>query len=43
MKLQSDIEKAWARVHDIYADILTEEEHAQFISTTNKIIAKLEK
>jgi DNA-binding MarR family transcriptional regulator len=43
MKLQSDIENAWARVHDIYADILTEEEQAQFIATTNKIIAKLEK
>lgn len=40
--LQTDIESAWERVHEVYADILTEEEREQFIATTNKIIAKLE-
>ncbi|MFA9376987.1 MAG: hypothetical protein ACERKZ_09575 [Lachnotalea sp.] len=42
MKLQNDIEDAWSRVHESYAGILTEKEHAQFIVTTNKIIAKLD-
>lgn len=42
LMLQSEIENAWARVHESYADILTVEEHTQFIATTNKIIAKLE-
>ena len=40
--LQPEIEKAWTHVHEIYADILTVEEREQFISTANKIIAKLE-
>jgi len=40
--LQPEIDKAWKHVHEIYADILTLEESEQFISTANKIIAKLE-
>ncbi|MFA9377831.1 MAG: MarR family winged helix-turn-helix transcriptional regulator [Lachnotalea sp.] len=40
--LQGEIEKAWEQIHRLYTDILTEEEHAQFIATTNKIIASLE-
>jgi len=40
--LQPEIDKAWAHVHEIFADILTIEEREQFISTANKIITKLE-
>ena len=40
--LQPAIDNAWAYVHAIYSDILTLEESEQFISTANKIIAKLE-
>lgn len=40
--LESDIENAWARVHAIYADILTTEEREHFVEITNKILAKLE-
>jgi len=42
MLLQSDITKAWMRVHDIYAEILTPEEREQYMSITNKLITKLE-
>jgi DNA-binding MarR family transcriptional regulator len=40
--LQKEIENAWERVHASYAGLLTKEEHAQFIATTNKIIERLE-
>jgi len=40
--LQPEIEKSWTHVHELYSDILTLEESEQFISTANKIIAKLE-
>lgn len=42
MILQTDIEKAWTRVHDICAEILTPSEREQFITIANKITAKLE-
>lgn len=42
MLMQSDIENAWSRIHNIYSDILTTEERDIFITITNKIIDKLE-
>lgn len=39
--LQSEIIEIWKTVHNIYDDILTEEETKQFIALSNKLIGKL--
>lgn len=40
--LQQDITMAWHNLYEIYAEILTDEERKEFISTMNKIVNKLE-
>ena len=42
LALQPEIVKAWERLHDSYSGILTPEESAQFITTVNKLISRLE-
>lgn len=42
VRMQPDILHAWNHLHGMYADVLTPEEHGQFIAICNKLMHHLE-